>query len=224
MSACVDVRDAQVNARGRRDLNGVDLLVRAGEVHGLVGPPGSGAAALVSVLKGQQRLAAGSALICGLDCWSDAVAVQSVLAHTPIEVGLWPQLTAGEIMGFLGRFSGGYSPTRQSELVATFGLDLDRQVGSMTAEELRKVTLVGALSREVQVFLLVDGLHDLSTEGRDALRVVIAEVRSAGACVLLTGNEAAPLADFVDATTHLVSGRVVPTRAAADGHHVAWGA
>lgn len=39
--------------------------------------------------------------------------------------------------------------------------------------------------------------------------------------MLLTGNEAAPLADFVDATTHLVSGRVVPTGAAADGHHVA---
>lgn len=224
MSACVDVRNAQVCAHGRRVLNGVDLLASAGEVHGLVGPPGSGAVTLVSVLKGQQRLASGSAQICGLDCWTDAVAVQSVLAHTPIEVGLWPQLTAGEIMGFLGRFSGGYSPARQSELVATFGLDLDRQVGSMTAEELRKVTLVGALSREVQVYLLVDGLQDLSTGGRDALRAVIAEVRSAGACVLLTGNEAAPLTNFVDQTTHLVSGQVLPTGAADDGQHVARGA
>ena len=63
MNTCVDVRGAQVCANGRRVLDGVDLVVAAGEVHGLIGLPGSGASTLAGVIKGQQRLLAGSARV-----------------------------------------------------------------------------------------------------------------------------------------------------------------
>ncbi len=224
MGACVDLRGAWVSAEGHLVLRGVDVQAHPGDVIGLVGRAGSGVATLASVISGQVRLDQGSARVCGLDCWTDAVAVQSVLAYTLNDVCVWPQLTAGEIMGFWGRFSGGYSPTRQADLVSAFGLDPDTQVGAMSGEELSMVALVGALSREVQVYLLTTGVGALSAASQAVLGEVISEVGALGACVVLTGTSSAQLANLVDETIELVAGRVVPAAQVDGGAQVARGA
>ena len=85
-----------------RALDGLDLTVRSGEVHGFLGPNGAGKTTTVRVLLGLLRKDGGEATVLGGDPWRDAVALHRRLAYVPGEVNLWPNLTGGEVIDLLG--------------------------------------------------------------------------------------------------------------------------
>src|SRR3954471_21489048 len=90
-----------------RALDGLDLTVGTGEVHGFLGPNGAGKSTTIRVLLGLIRATSGSARLLGGDPWADAVALHRRLAYVPGDVELWPNLTGGEAIDVLGRLRGG---------------------------------------------------------------------------------------------------------------------
>src|ERR671929_857012 len=105
-----------------RALDGLDLTVRAGEVHGFLGPNGAGKTTTIRVLLGLLRADSGSATLLGGDPWRDAVALHGRLAYVPGDVTLWPTLSGGEIIDLLGRLRGGMNPRRRADLLERFEL------------------------------------------------------------------------------------------------------
>jgi len=79
-----------------RALDGLDLSVRSGEVHGFLGPNGAGKSTTLRVLLGLIRKDSGEARMLGGDAWRGAVALHRRLAYVPGDVTLWPGLTGGE--------------------------------------------------------------------------------------------------------------------------------
>ncbi|MHB8804554.1 MAG: ATP-binding cassette domain-containing protein, partial [Coriobacteriia bacterium] len=89
-----------------RALDGLDLSVAKGEVHGFLGPNGAGKTTTIRVLLGLLRADGGSATMLGGDPWNDAVSLHRRLAYVPGDVELWPNLTGGEAIDLLGRLRG----------------------------------------------------------------------------------------------------------------------
>src|SRR5689334_10652594 len=77
-------------------LDGLDLTVSAGEVHGFLGPNGSGKTTAIRVLLGLLRPDAGSVRMLGGDPWRDAERLHGRLAYVPGDVTLWPGISGGE--------------------------------------------------------------------------------------------------------------------------------
>ncbi len=71
-------------------LDGLDLSVAAGEVHGFLGPNGAGKTTTIRVLLGLLRSDGGTARLLGGDPWREAVALHRRLAYVPGDVTLWP--------------------------------------------------------------------------------------------------------------------------------------
>src|SRR5262249_18739386 len=113
-----------VKSFGRtRALDGLDLNVGTGEVHGVLGPNGAGKSTTLRILLGLLRADAGSARVLDGDPWRDATALHRRLAYVPGDVALWPQLSGGEIIDLLGRLRGGLDPRRRARLIERFELD-----------------------------------------------------------------------------------------------------
>ena len=74
-------------------LDGLDLRVRRGEIHGFLGPNGAGKSTTIRALLGQIRLDGGSATVLGMDAWRRAVNIHARLAYVPGDTSLWPGLT-----------------------------------------------------------------------------------------------------------------------------------
>src|SRR6201993_3187722 len=79
-------------------LDGLDLNVAEGEVHGFLGPNGSGKTTTIRILLGLLRADGGSVSLLGGDPWRDAVALHRRLAYVPGDVSLWPNLSGGEVI------------------------------------------------------------------------------------------------------------------------------
>src|SRR6059036_3309076 len=145
-------------------LDGLDLTVSTGEVHGFLGPNGAGKTTTIRVLLGLLRADGGAASLLGGDPWRDAVQLHRRLAYVPGDVTLWPNLTGGEVIDLLGRLRSGIDPRRRADLIARFDLDPTKKGRAYSKGNRVKVALVAALASDVELLLL-----DEPTSGLDPL-------------------------------------------------------
>src|SRR5436190_19306934 len=129
-----------------RALDGLDLSVRTGEVHGFLGPNGAGKSTTIRVLLGLIKADAGTVRLLGGDPWADAVELHRRLAYVPGDVTLWPNLSGGEVIDLLGRLRGGLDKERRAELLGRFELDPRKTARTYSKGNRQKVALVAALA------------------------------------------------------------------------------
>lgn len=195
----------------RRALDGLDLTVRTGEVHGFLGPNGAGKSTTIRVLLGLLRADAGDVRLLGGDPWHDPVALHRRLAYVPGDVTLWPQLTGGETIDLLGRLRGGLDPRRRDELVERFELDPRVRARAYSKGNRQKVALVAALAADVELLLM-----DEPTSGLDPLmgavfQEVVREAADDGRTVLLSSHVLAEVEALAARVTIIRRGRAVST-------------
>ena len=146
MSTAISISGLVKTFGPTRALDGLDLEVRTGEVHGFLGPNGAGKTTTLRILLGLLRSDAGRAELLGGDPWRDAVALHRRLAYVPGDVTLWPSLSGGEVIDLLGRLRGGLDPKRRVELLERFDLDPRKKARTYSKGNRQKVALVAALA------------------------------------------------------------------------------
>jgi ABC-2 type transport system ATP-binding protein len=203
-----------------RALDGLDLTVRTGQVHGFLGPNGAGKSTTLRVLLGLLRADAGQVTLLGGDPWRDATALHARLAYVPGEVTLWPTLTGGEVIDLLGRLRGGLDPARRAALLERFDLDPTKKGRAYSKGNRQKVALVAALASDVELLVLDEPTAGLDPIMEAEFRRCIAEERERGRTVLLSSH----LLDEVEALCDVVSiiraGRTVESGSLADLRHL----
>jgi ABC-2 type transport system ATP-binding protein len=182
-------------------LDGLDLHVRTGEVHGFLGPNGAGKTTTLRILLGLLRADAGEARLLGCDPWADAVALHRRLAYVPGDVTLWPSLSGGEIIDLLGRLRGGLDQRRRADLLARFDLDPRKKARSYSKGNRQKVALIAALASEVELLLLDEPTSGLDPLMEITFRKCIAEERQRGRTVLLSSHILAEVEALCDRVT-----------------------
>jgi ABC-2 type transport system ATP-binding protein len=190
-----------------RALDGLDLMVRSGEVHGFLGPNGAGKTTTVRVLLGLLRRDGGEATVLGGDPWRDAVALHRRLAYVPGEVNLWPNLTGGEVIDLLGRLRGGLVPARRADLLDRFQLDPTKKIRAYSKGNRQKVALVAAFSSDVELYLLDEPTSGLDPLMETVFQDVVRELRDAGRSVLLSSHILAEVEALCDRVTIIRAGR-----------------
>ena len=135
-------------------LDGLDLTVHQGEVHGFLGPNGAGKSTTIRVLLGLLRSDGGTVTLLGRDPWRDATELHRQLAYVPGDVVLWPNLTGGEVIDLLGRLRGGLDAGKRDKLLEAFELDPTKKGRSYSKGNRQKVALVAALASDVPLLVL----------------------------------------------------------------------
>ncbi|MGP4101160.1 ABC transporter ATP-binding protein [Nonomuraea sp. KM90] len=171
-----------------RALNGLDLRVGTGEVHGFLGPNGAGKTTTIRVLLGLLRADAGKVSLLGGDPWRDAVRLHTRLAYVPGDVSLWPNLTGGEAIDLFGNLRGGLDRARRTELVERFQLDPTKRCRTYSKGNRQKVALIAAFASDVELFVLDEPTSGLDPLMEAAFQQTVREVSARGATVLLSSH------------------------------------
>jgi ABC-2 type transport system ATP-binding protein len=203
-----------------RALNGLDLSVQGGEVHGFLGPNGAGKTTTLRILLGLLRADAGEVRLLGGDPWADAADLHRRLAYVPGDVTLWPSLSGGEVIDLLGRLRGGLDPQRRANLLELFELDPTKKCRTYSKGNRQKVALVAALASDVELFLL-----DEPTSGLDPLmeanfRDCVNELRGTGSSVLLSSHILGEVEALCDRVSIIRDGVVVESGTIAQLRHL----
>lgn len=201
-------------------LDGLDLSVRAGEIHGFLGPNGAGKTTALRILLGLVRRDSGQARILGHDPWTDAARVHGHLAYVPGDVALWPSLTGLEVINLLGRLQGSLDPRQRDELCERFALDPSRRCRAYSKGNRQKVALIAAMATQAEVLLLDEPTSGLDPVMEDQFRSCLRERRSQGCTVLLSSHILSEVEALADRVTIIRAGRVVDRGSLADLRHL----
>ena len=207
--APVLVRGLVKRFRHFRALDGLDLEVEAGSVHGFLGPNGAGKSTTIRTLLGLYRPDDGNVSVLGRDPWQEASVINRQVSYVPGDVALWPTLTGGQVLDALAGLRGSRDTKREAELIERFDLDPSKRVRTYSKGNRQKVALVAALAAPTRLLVL-----DEPTSGLDPLmeRVFteeIARVAGEGRTVLLSSHILAEVQRLCSAVTIIKNGRVV---------------
>jgi ABC-2 type transport system ATP-binding protein len=201
-------------------LDGLDLEVRRGEVHGFLGPNGAGKSTTIRILLGLLRSDGGTAELLGGDPWADAVDLHRRLAYVPGDVELWPNLTGGEAIDLLGRLRGGVDRRRRDELCDRFDLDPRKKGRTYSKGNRQKVALIAALASDVELLLLDEPTAGLDPLMESVFQACIREAKDAGRTVLLSSHILAQVEVLADRISIIRQGRIVETGSLRDLRHL----
>jgi polyether ionophore transport system ATP-binding protein len=192
-----------------RALDGLDLTVHQGEVHGFLGPNGAGKSTTIRVLLGLVRADSGNIRLLGGDPWSQAVDLHRHIAYVPGDVTLWPTLTGGETIDLLGRMRGGIDTKRRAELIERFALDPHKKARTYSKGNRQKVSLVSAFSSNARLLLLDEPSSGLDPLMENVFQQCVAEARDRGVTVLLSSHILAETEALCERVTIIRAGRTV---------------
>ncbi len=203
-------------------LRGVDLDLRPGEVHILLGENGAGKSTLLKIAGGALRKDAGEIYVQGrrVDLRSVQHAHQLGIGMVHQELSLVPDLSVAETL-LLGRW-----PRRRFGLVdwnqvraqarrmltdLEVPLDPDRPVRELSIAEQQLVEIARVLGRHVRILLLDEPTSALPEGDRKRLFRVLQELRHRGVAVVYTSHRLAEVWEIGDRVTVLRDGQVVGT-------------
>jgi ABC-2 type transport system ATP-binding protein len=201
-------------------LDGLDVTVREGEVHGFLGPNGAGKSTTIRILLGLLRPDAGTARVLGRDPWRDATELHRSLAYVPGDVVLWPTLTGGEVIDLLGRLRGGIDDTRRRRLVERFELDETKRGKAYSKGNRQKVALVAALASDVPLLVLDEPTAGLDPLMEEVFQSELTALRAQGRTTLLSSHILSEVERACDRVSIVRAGRVVDSGSLADLRHL----
>jgi len=205
---------------GVRALGGVDLDVRAGEVHCLLGQNGAGKSTLIKVLAAVHRPDEGTIVWDGepVSLGSPHAALKSGIATIYQELDLVPELTVAENI-FLGHelSTAGFSQRlranrRSRELLTRLGhaeISPTRTVGSLAPAGQQIVSMARALSRDTRLLILDEPSAVLDQNGVANLFRVIRGLTAEGVAVVYISHRLEEIRQIGDRITVLKDGRTV---------------
>lgn len=192
-----------------RALDGLDLTVEAGEIHGFLGPNGAGKSTAIRILLGLLKADRGQVTMLDKDPWHDAVALHRRLAYVPGDVELWPNLTGGEAIDLFARLRGGFDRARRDELCERFDLDPTKKGRTYSKGNRQKVALIAALASDVEVLLLDEPTSGLDPLMEAVFQETIRDLKGAGTTVLLSSHILAQVEALADRISIIRQGRIV---------------
>jgi ABC-2 type transport system ATP-binding protein len=191
-------------------LDGVDLAVPRGTVHGLLGPNGAGKTTTVRILTTLTRLDAGRAEVAGHDVATAPRLVRRAIGLTGQQTAVDDLLTARQnltMFGRLFRLDKAGARRRADELLEQFSLAdaADRAPKKFSGGMRRRLDLAASMILAPQVLFLDEPTTGLDPAGRREVWQAIRQLAAQGTTVLLTTHyldEADQLCDRISVVDH----------------------
>lgn len=195
-------------------LDGLDLAVAPGTVHGLLGPNGAGKTTAVRILATLQRFDSGRAEVAGCDVASDPAGVRARIGMAGQYAAVDEVLTGRQNLVMFARLHhlrARAARLRAAELLERFDLQAaaDRPVRHYSGGMRRRLDLAVSMIRSARVLFLDEPSTGLDPRSRNEVWEAVRELAAGGTTVLLTTQyleEADRLCDRISVMNH---GRIV---------------
>jgi len=183
----VEVRDLSVVRGGKEVLRGLDFVVRAGEVTGLLGPSGCGKTTLMRSLVGVQRITAGSVEVFGRRAGS--ASLRAEIGYVTQQPSVYDDLTVAENLRFFARILG-VPEARVGECIDLVDLaeHRDKVVAQLSGGQASRVSLAVALLASPRLLVLDEPTVGLDPVLRVELWDSFHQFAEAGAAVLVSSH------------------------------------
>lgn len=218
----IEIRNVSKRFPGVRALTDVDLELREGEVHGLVGQNGAGKSTLMKIVSGVYTPDAGEVLVDGEELRYGSPRAPRAAGISVIyqELIVVPEMTAADNVFLNGadspaaRRSRSRLRARFEELAATLDIDVDpfERAGSLSVAHQQQLEIMRALDGRRRVILMDEPTAALGRHEREALYRIIGKLRESGISIVYISHDLDEVLELCDRVSVMRDGLLVDTR------------
>jgi ABC-2 type transport system ATP-binding protein len=204
----IDVRGLVKRYGDRTAVDGLDLRVPVGQVHGLVGPNGAGKTTVLRALFGLVRADAGTVTLFGRRQEPGSATALEGVAGFVESPRFYPYLSARTNLAVLARLDGGGAPSRVDPALEEVGL-ADRagdRVGGFSVGMRQRLGIAAALVRAPRLLVLDEPVTGLDPAAARDTRALLRRTAQSGATVLLSSHDMLEVEDLCQEVTVLAAG------------------
>jgi len=195
-------------------VDGIDLAIPRGGVHGFLGPNGAGKTTTIRMLATLTRPDSGTARVLGRDVVTDANEVRRRVSLTGQFASVDEDLTGAENLRLIGRlfgYAGARATRRSDELLTAFGLSdaRDKQVKKYSGGMRRRIDIAASIVVTPELLFLDEPTTGLDPRSRNEVWDIIRAMVSSGTTVLLTTQYLDEAEQLADRIAILHEGRII---------------
>ena len=208
----IQVKELIKSFDGFRALDGLNIHVPKGAVHGLVGPNGAGKSTVIRHLAGIYRQDSGQVLIDGQPVYENPE-IKGRIAYIPDDIFFYTQATINDMMKFYRSVYPRFSPERFEKLEELFNLDRKQPMRKLSKGMQKQAAFWLAMSQCPEVVILdepVDGLDPVMR--RQVWSALLSDVAENGTTVLVSSHNLRELEDVCDHVGIMNHGRMLVER------------
>jgi len=195
-------------------VDGVDLAVSAGQIHGFLGPNGAGKTTTIRIVAGLLKPTAGRILVNGHDLAADPVSAKASLGFIPDRPFIYEKLTAGEFLRFHGGLYGLGDEAieeRTREMLDLFELARwrDELVESFSHGMKQRLVMAGAFLHRPQAVLVDEPMVGLDPRGARLIKDVFRKMADRGVAILMSTHTLEVAQEMCDLVSIILKGRII---------------
>ena len=194
-------------------VQGIDLSVEKGSIHGFVGPNGAGKSTTMGMIVGNVTPTVGEATIDGEPAGSHA-ALQKI-GFAPQEPVFYESMGARQYLRYIGTLAGveGSVSERVEELLEWLSLTeaTGQPIGGYSGGMLRRLSLAQAMVHDPELLILDEPTAELDPQGRASIIEALQRLTDEGKTVFVSSHILAELEQFIETVTVINNGQLVMT-------------
>jgi ABC-2 type transport system ATP-binding protein len=217
-TAAIKIRDLTKRYPGTSTpaLAGLSLTIKTGQVYGFLGSNGAGKSTTIRTLLNFLRPTSGSVSILGLDSVENATEIHRSIGYLAGDVALPKNVTARQLLRYLGKLHGNVDNAYLSDLVQRFGVTMDQKIGTRSKGYRQKIGLLQAFMHKPQILVLDEPTSGLDPLMQEQFYALVKEAKERGAAVFLSSHNFAEAERVCDRVAIIRSGKLVADQSVAD--------
>ena len=201
---------------GVHALKGISLDIQPG-LFGLLGPNGAGKTTLMKILATLLEPDSGTAEMNGVDLINANAETRKKLGYLPQDFGLYPTLTAAQMLDYFAKLKGVAGKKERRSLVdallerVNLSAERNRRLGGFSGGMRQRVGIAQALIGNPELLVVDEPTAGLDPEERGRLHNLLAECAGENAVVLLSTHIVSDVANLCNQFAVIQSGRILTT-------------
>ena len=199
---------------GIQALKGINLEIPPG-MFGLLGPNGAGKTTLMKILATLLDPDSGAAEMNGLDLIANKAATRRMLGYLPQDFGLYPTLTAAQMLDYFAKLKGVANKTERRSLIdalldkVNLSAERNRRLGGFSGGMRQRVGIAQALIGNPHLLIVDEPTAGLDPEERTRLHNLLAENAGENTVVLLSTHIVSDVSNLCDRFAVIRRGEIV---------------
>jgi len=205
----IEIKDLHKRFGKIKALNGVNLSVEQGRIHGFLGPNGAGKSTTIRTILGIIKPNAGEVNVFGRNVFTDSVEIHKNLAYVPGESNLWDNLTGGEVIDLFLSLHNRKNKNLKDKYLKLFDLDPTKKCRTYSKGNKQKVSIVSAFASDVDLYILDEPTSGLDPLMEKTFQDILLDLKKQGKTMLLSSHILSEVEKLADDISIIKEGKVI---------------